>query len=239
MLIGDSIIPWAAEWLAHYELWKWSGQWYGDGGPARAETTTVPTPPVDSSAINRTTRPGPGRPEAVRAAMRASHLQFRAFVAGQSALVCGPPETLSGSASLSEDQSTCRGGHPDAVSITESERLRASHPILSLPNICRSVNDLRTPPLNADRPVLWAPGDSELMPGEVLVDMTTKASAAVPSQGCGQSPFCCSRGCCEAEDGEEQVVVVFGFADGGGDVLVAGLADESHEQVTECGECAG
>ena len=90
MLIGDSIIPWAAEWLAHYELWKWSGQWYGDGGPARAETATVPTPAVDSSAINRTTRPGPGRPEAVRAAMRASHLQFRAFVAGQSALVCGP-----------------------------------------------------------------------------------------------------------------------------------------------------
>src|SRR5271157_3629225 len=62
---------------------------------------------------------------------------------------------------------------------------------------------------------------------------------ALNEQGCGQSPFCCSRGCCEAEDGEEQVVVVFGFADGGGDVVVAGLADETHEQVTERGEDAG
>ncbi len=28
---------------------------------------------------------------------------------------------------ITEDKSTCRGGHPDEVSITESERLRASH----------------------------------------------------------------------------------------------------------------
>lgn len=31
MLIVETIIPWATEWLAHYELWKWRGQWYGDG----------------------------------------------------------------------------------------------------------------------------------------------------------------------------------------------------------------
>lgn len=31
MLMVDSIIPWATEWLAHYELWRLSGEWYGDG----------------------------------------------------------------------------------------------------------------------------------------------------------------------------------------------------------------
>lgn len=45
MLIVDSIIPWATEWLAHYELWKWSGQWHGDGEPAEAQrATAVATP---------------------------------------------------------------------------------------------------------------------------------------------------------------------------------------------------
>src|ERR1039457_4290661 len=58
-------------------------------------------------------------------------------------------------------------------------------------------------------------------------------------QGCGQSRFSCSQGCCEAEEGEEQVVVVFGFADGGGDVLVAVLAGEAHNEVTESGKGAG
>ena len=36
----------------------------------------------------------------------------------------------------------------------------------------------------------------------------------------------------------EQVVVVFGFADGGGDVAAAGLADEARGEVTEGGEVA-
>ena len=54
-------------------------------------------------------------------------------------------------------------------------------------------------------------------------------ASPVPGQGCGQSRFSCSQVCCETEEGEEQVVVVFGFADGGGDVLVAVLADEAHD----------
>ena len=33
MLITETIIPWTAEWLAHYELWKRTHEWYGDGGP--------------------------------------------------------------------------------------------------------------------------------------------------------------------------------------------------------------
>src|SRR5450756_114213 len=65
-----------------------------------------------------------------------------------------------------------------------------------------------------------------------------RRSAAI-RQGCGQSRFSCSQVCCETEEGEEQVVVVFGFADGGGDVLVAGLADEAHDEVTESGKGAG
>jgi hypothetical protein len=48
------------------------------------------------------------------------------------------------------------------------------------------------------------------------------------AQGCGQSCFCCSQVWCEAEQGEEQGAVVFGVADGGGDAVVAGLADEAH-----------
>lgn len=50
----------------------------------------------------------------------------------------------------------------------------------------------------------------------------------VARQGCGQSRFCCSQVWCEAEQGEEQGAVIFGVADGGGDAVVAGLADEAH-----------
>jgi hypothetical protein len=30
MLIAATIVPWTTEWLAHYELWKQTGQWYGN-----------------------------------------------------------------------------------------------------------------------------------------------------------------------------------------------------------------
>jgi hypothetical protein len=30
MLIVDTIVPWAAEWLMHYEIWLATGQWFGD-----------------------------------------------------------------------------------------------------------------------------------------------------------------------------------------------------------------
>jgi hypothetical protein len=33
MLIALTIVPWASEWLAHYELWKRTGQWYGNVEP--------------------------------------------------------------------------------------------------------------------------------------------------------------------------------------------------------------
>jgi hypothetical protein len=33
MLIVDTIVPWAAEWLLHYEVWLATGEWLGDHDP--------------------------------------------------------------------------------------------------------------------------------------------------------------------------------------------------------------
>ena len=37
MLIVDTTLPWTAEWLINYEIWKATGEWYGGGQwpPAR------------------------------------------------------------------------------------------------------------------------------------------------------------------------------------------------------------
>jgi hypothetical protein len=34
MLIVDTIVPWAAEWLLHYEIWLATGKWFGDHDPS-------------------------------------------------------------------------------------------------------------------------------------------------------------------------------------------------------------
>ena len=31
MLLGDTILPWTAEWLLHYEIWLVTGNWMGGG----------------------------------------------------------------------------------------------------------------------------------------------------------------------------------------------------------------
>lgn len=31
MLLVDTILPWASEWLLHYEVWLATGEWYGGG----------------------------------------------------------------------------------------------------------------------------------------------------------------------------------------------------------------
>jgi hypothetical protein len=31
MLLAATVLPWAAEWLMHYELWLVTGQWHGGG----------------------------------------------------------------------------------------------------------------------------------------------------------------------------------------------------------------
>ena len=33
MLIADTTVPWAAEWLHHYELWRVDGVWRGPSAP--------------------------------------------------------------------------------------------------------------------------------------------------------------------------------------------------------------
>jgi hypothetical protein len=31
MLLGDTILPWTAEWLLHYEIWRATEKWMGGG----------------------------------------------------------------------------------------------------------------------------------------------------------------------------------------------------------------
>lgn len=31
MLLAHTVLPWASEWLMHYELWLATGDWYGGG----------------------------------------------------------------------------------------------------------------------------------------------------------------------------------------------------------------
>jgi hypothetical protein len=40
MLISRTIIPWAAEWLLHFEAWLFTGQW--EGGGIEHEPTNIP-----------------------------------------------------------------------------------------------------------------------------------------------------------------------------------------------------
>lgn len=50
MLLVETIIPWTAEWLAYYELWKRTHQWYGDGEDPERATTADPSLPVSGGA---------------------------------------------------------------------------------------------------------------------------------------------------------------------------------------------
>jgi hypothetical protein len=47
MLIVDTIVPWAAEWLLHYEMWLATGEWLGDDNsdtPLPAHYDNLPEP---------------------------------------------------------------------------------------------------------------------------------------------------------------------------------------------------
>ena len=47
MLIVDTIVPWAAEWLLHYEIWVATGEWLGDDNsdtPLLAHYDNLPEP---------------------------------------------------------------------------------------------------------------------------------------------------------------------------------------------------
>ncbi len=40
MMLHDTIIPWIAEWLVFYELWKDTGEWFGPEAPHGDEETS-------------------------------------------------------------------------------------------------------------------------------------------------------------------------------------------------------
>lgn len=42
MLLADSIVPWAAEWLYFYEFWLATGQWFGGGEWPPEESAELP-----------------------------------------------------------------------------------------------------------------------------------------------------------------------------------------------------
>jgi hypothetical protein len=49
MLIAATIVPWATEWLAHYELWRQAGQWYGNADlPQEEGAPTGEAPAADT-----------------------------------------------------------------------------------------------------------------------------------------------------------------------------------------------
>lgn len=37
MLIADTFIPWATEWLYYYEIWRMTGKWLGGGHDGKKE----------------------------------------------------------------------------------------------------------------------------------------------------------------------------------------------------------
>ena len=45
MLLADTLVPWTSEWLIHYEIWRFTGVWYGGGEwpPPRTWRTRQPT----------------------------------------------------------------------------------------------------------------------------------------------------------------------------------------------------
>jgi hypothetical protein len=54
MRIVDTIMPWTAEWLAHYEIWLATGHWFGDGDDGGHELHGIgDTEPPLSRAVRR------------------------------------------------------------------------------------------------------------------------------------------------------------------------------------------
>ena len=48
MLLVDSTVPWTAEWLINYEIWRATGEWYGGGEwPPRRERAEAKPPAPD------------------------------------------------------------------------------------------------------------------------------------------------------------------------------------------------
>jgi hypothetical protein len=52
MFLADTILPWAAEWPAHYEIWFATGTWYGGGEwpPRRVDAADAPPAGLEGDA---------------------------------------------------------------------------------------------------------------------------------------------------------------------------------------------
>jgi len=48
------LVSWTAEWLAHYELWKRTHQWYGDGDGTDTEAPTAAPWPLGEAVAGHT-----------------------------------------------------------------------------------------------------------------------------------------------------------------------------------------
>jgi hypothetical protein len=58
MFIVDTILPWTSEWLAFYEIWKATDNWYGGGESPRQDGSPLspkdrPKPPVGEDVTDR------------------------------------------------------------------------------------------------------------------------------------------------------------------------------------------
>ncbi len=42
MYLAETIVPWTAEWLYFYELWRATGEWHGGGKPLRGAALIGP-----------------------------------------------------------------------------------------------------------------------------------------------------------------------------------------------------
>ena len=47
MYIADTIVPWTAEWLAHYEIWLATDDWRGGGVWPPVRSTADAAEPLD------------------------------------------------------------------------------------------------------------------------------------------------------------------------------------------------
>ena len=56
MLIVDTIVPWAAEWLLHYEVWLATGEWLGDQAPGAQPPSPLRRPPGPPISREKTSR---------------------------------------------------------------------------------------------------------------------------------------------------------------------------------------
>jgi hypothetical protein len=47
--MAETIVPWACEWLLHFEEWLFSGEW--DGGSLHLTPVKSPSVPIESGVI--------------------------------------------------------------------------------------------------------------------------------------------------------------------------------------------